>query len=68
MIENIKHFRAELHVEVLRDSPDLVVLEHGEVQIGDPRTNQDIAARIAAKVETLWKWNRHQGAARANGR
>ena len=44
MIENIKHLHAELYVEVLRDSLDLIVFEHGEVQVCDSRPNQNIAA------------------------
>ena len=31
-IENIENLRPELGVETLRDPPDVVVLEHGEVQ------------------------------------
>src|SRR5258707_2511384 len=53
VIENVEHFSAELHVEILRDFFDAVVLENREVQTGYARANQAIAAGIAAKVETL---------------
>ena len=52
MIEAVKDFRPELHVEGLRDSWDAVILEHGEIKIGDAWTDQDIAPRIPAEVKT----------------
>src|SRR5258706_8098120 len=53
MVQDVKYLGSELHVEVLRDAPDVVVLEDGKVQVGDARTRQDISARIAAEVEAL---------------
>src|SRR6266851_9406223 len=53
MIENIEHLDAELDVEVLGDSLDVVVLENREVQTRNTRADQDIAAGISAQVETL---------------
>ncbi len=53
VIDDVKHLRAELHVEGLRDAPDVVVLEHREVQAGDAGANQNIAPGIASEVETL---------------
>src|SRR5258708_7029328 len=64
MIENIKHLHTELYVEVFRDSLDLVVLEHGEVQIGDARTVHDIAARITTKIEALRERGQERGSTR----
>jgi len=55
MIENIKHFEAELDVEVLRDSTDVIILEDGEIQGRDAGAGQNVAAGIAAKIEALWK-------------
>src|ERR1700722_7053284 len=46
MIENIEYFSAELHVEILRDFPDVIVLENREVQTGYARANQAVAASI----------------------
>src|SRR5260370_25103153 len=51
VIENVEHFSAELHVEILRDFFDAVVLENREVQTGYARANQAIAAGIAPKLE-----------------
>src|ERR1700682_299562 len=53
MIHDIEHLHAELYVEVLRDSLDVSVLEHGEVQIGHAGADNSIAASITAEIETL---------------
>ena len=55
MIDNVEHFDPELDIEILGDSPDVIVLEHGEVETGDSGTVHDIATGVAAKVEA------HQG-------
>ena len=52
MVQDVKDLGAELHIEVLRDTPDVVILEDGKVQVGDARTRQDIPARIATEVRT----------------
>src|SRR6266403_350212 len=52
MVQDVKDLGAELHVEVLRDTPDVVILEDGKIQVGDARTRQDISARIATEVWT----------------
>ena len=51
MIDNVEHFDPELDIEILRDSPDVIVLEHGEVETGDSGTDHDIATGVAAEVE-----------------
>src|SRR5882762_1386412 len=53
MVQDVKYLGAELHVEVLRDAPDVVVLEDGKIQVGDAGADQDVSARIAAEVEAL---------------
>ena len=53
MVENIEHFDAELDIEVLGDSSDAIVFEHGEVQAGDSGADQDVAPCVAAKIEAL---------------
>ena len=53
VIENIKHLQAKLHIEVLRDPLDAIILEDGKVQIGYARAHQDVATCVAAKIETL---------------
>ena len=55
VIENVENLGAELDVEPLRDSLDVVVLEQGKVQRCDTGTYQDVAAGITAKVEALRK-------------
>jgi len=52
-IESIKYVYAELYVEILRDSLDLVILEYREIQICDARAIQDIATCIASQVEAF---------------
>src|SRR5258708_19552952 len=51
MIDYVEHFDPELDIEILRDFPDVIVLEHGEVETGDSGTVHDIATGVAAKVE-----------------
>src|SRR6266404_3651029 len=53
MVHDVEHLDAKLHVEILRDSLNAIVLEDGEVQTGDARTDQDVAAGVASKIETL---------------
>src|SRR2546427_2643255 len=53
VVHNVEDLGAELHVEVLRDTLDVVVLEHREVQIRDAWADQDVPACIASKIETL---------------
>src|ERR1700686_905377 len=53
MVHDVKYLYPELDVEILRDSPDVIVFENGEVQIRYSGTRQNIAPRIAAKIETL---------------
>src|SRR5580704_805085 len=55
VIENVENLGAELNVEPLRDSLDVVVLEQGKVQRCDTGTYQDVAAGITAEVEALRK-------------
>src|SRR5712691_694369 len=52
MIQNIKEFRPELYVEVLRNLLNRVVLKHGEIQVRRPRPRQEVATGSASKVET----------------
>ena len=51
MIEEIKDLHPKLYVEVLRDLPDVIVLEDGKVQVGKAWTHQNIPTGIPAKVE-----------------
>src|SRR5207302_353565 len=50
VIQDIEELRPELYIEALRNSPDVVVLEYGKVQIRQARSHQRIAAGIASKV------------------
>src|SRR5258708_13459938 len=58
VIEYVKHLQAELYVEVLGNSSDLVVFEHRKVQVGDSRPNQNIAARVATEIKALTRTSR----------
>jgi len=53
MIQDVKNLGTELHVEILRDTLDAIVLEDGEVQIRDAWADQDVPAGVASKIETL---------------
>ena len=53
MVHDVEHLDSKLHVEILRDSLDAIVLEHGEIQTLDSWTDYDVPAGIATKVETL---------------
>src|SRR5258708_7432798 len=56
MIHDIEHLHAELQVEVLRDSLDAIVLEHGEVQIGYAGADNSVAASITAQIGAKREW------------
>ena len=68
MIKNIEHFHAELYVEILRDFPDLIILEHGKVQVCGSRPNQNIAAGISAEIEALQRTGRQRTSKCGRGR
>src|SRR5260370_24909864 len=51
MVHDVKDLHAELDVEILRDAFYAVVLEHGEVQVGYSRTDQNVAPCVASHVE-----------------
>ena len=51
VVQNVKHFCAELDVEIFRDSSDVVVLKNGEVQIRNAWADKNVAAGIAAEIE-----------------
>src|SRR5260221_2351335 len=53
MIQDVEDLGTKLHVEIFRDALDAIVLEDGEVQIRDARTDQDVSAGIASEVEAL---------------
>ena len=54
MIQNIEKLRAELHVEVLGNFSNAIILEDRKIEIGKAGSNQDIAPGVATKVEALW--------------
>src|SRR6266481_160635 len=53
MIQDVEDLGTKLHVEILRDALDAIVLEDGEVQIRDAWADQDVPAGVASKIETL---------------
>src|SRR5712691_5755538 len=62
VIENIEDFRSELNVESFGNALDVIVLEQREVQRGDAGAEQNVAAGIAAQVETCRERNRRADA------
>src|SRR6516164_5272860 len=58
MIQNIKELRPKLNVEVLRNPPDVIVLEDREIQIRQPWPNHNVTAGITPKVEADRIWFR----------
>ena len=55
MIQDIKKFRPELHVEILRDSFDVIILKHRNIQVRRSWSNQNVAAGITHQIEALQK-------------
>ena len=53
MIQDVKNLGAKLHVKYFGDFPDVIVLEHREVQVGYSGSNQDVSPGITAQVEAL---------------
>ena len=51
MVENIENLRAELNVEFLRNFLNVVVLEQREIQGSNSRSDQNVAAGVATKIE-----------------
>src|SRR3984893_18998072 len=52
-VENVENLGPELHAEGFRNPPYRIVLEKREIQVCDPRSGDDIAARISPQIETL---------------
>ena len=53
MIEEIEDFCPELHIEVFRNSSNIVVLKHRKIEFFESRSAQDISASVPPEVETL---------------
>ena len=51
-VENVEKFRPELRVEIFRDAPNAIVLEHRNIQLGRSGTNQRVAPQIPPFVQT----------------
>jgi hypothetical protein len=51
VIGQIEEFRAELDVERFRNVADTIVFDQGKVQVGKPRTGENISPRTAAQVD-----------------
>jgi len=52
VIQDVKELGPELDVEGLRDSSDVVVLNHGEINVEQPWSNDCVAPQVAEEVET----------------
>lgn len=55
MIHEVKDLHTELHIEIFGNLLDVIVLEDGEIKVGDAGTDQNISTGITAKIEALWK-------------
>jgi len=51
VVENVENLNPELYVEIFRDSPDVVVFEHREIQGCYAWADHDVATCVAAEVE-----------------
>src|SRR5713226_9331103 len=49
-VEYIEELRSKLNVEILRDPPDRMVLEQGEIQVREAGPNHRITAQIPPQV------------------
>src|SRR5260370_14360690 len=59
-IQNVERLKTKLSVETFRNSPDVVVLEHGNIKCPQPRSWDDIATRVPssqpiATLEKNWR-------------
>jgi hypothetical protein len=52
VIQHVKELGPELDMEGFRDSSDAVVLNHGEINVEQPRPNDCVAPQVAEEVET----------------
>src|SRR5437016_3977846 len=52
-VQDIEHLRPKLYVERLRDSRDVVVLQHGEIDAEQSGSDDRIASQVAANVGTV---------------
>ena len=48
MIDDVEHLDAKLKVKCFGNFLDGNVLEHGEIEAGDARTDEAVSARIAS--------------------
>ena len=53
MIEDVKNFPAELHIEPVRDAGNRGVLEQGEIQVSEPGPDHRVSSGIAEKIRTI---------------
>ena len=53
MIEDVKNFPAELHVERLRDPVYRIVLEKREIEVVQARANHCVATGIPEQVRAI---------------
>src|SRR5580692_993614 len=61
MVQDVEKFRSKLDVEALRDFGNVIVLENGEIQVEQSRTNQPVATRVAEKVCAIHLSARRRG-------
>ena len=62
VVQHVEHLRTELDVEALRNPPDVIILEHREVQVHNLRPDQLITAGIAEKIRAIDRSTRRKQA------
>src|ERR1700686_2199249 len=53
VIEYVEYFGAELNIEPLGNTLDVVILEHGKIERGNARAGHHIAPGVAAQIEAF---------------
>lgn len=51
MVHNVEKLSAKLRVEAIRDLLNVVVLEHGEVEVQQSGSDERVAPQIAAQCD-----------------
>src|SRR6516165_12765200 len=50
-IQNVEELSPELDIESLGNFPDVIVLNYGEIKVGQPWSNDGIAPQVAQKID-----------------
>ena len=53
MIHNVKKLSPELRVEVIGDPLDVIVLEHGEIEVHQPGSDECVSTQVPAQCNAI---------------